>query len=333
MIELENITAHLGQFTLHPTSLRVPTGHYCVLLGPPGSGKTTLVELICGLRPLLGGRILLDGRAVEAMDPADRHVGYVPQDYALFPTLSVRRNIAFGLEVRHVGRTLVHARVEQAAARLHIEYLLDRSCRGLSGGERQRVALARALVLEPKVLLLDEPVSALDESTRQQVCLELRSLHQSLGMTTVHICHNFEETRSVADLVGVINEGRLVQSGTVEEIFRTPATEFVARFVQAGSLLQAPAGGEQAKVLLRPQDAALLAKDQPVPAGKTAIPGTVASVQDDGGFQVTARVAIAPQQFVSVALLKLDDQPIKWRLGDRVQVVFDPKRLHPLKKD
>ncbi len=231
MIKLEQVSARLGGFTVRDINLHVRPGQYCVLLGPPGSGKTSIVELICGLRPAGGGRILLEGREINGVDPADRHVGYVPQDYALFPTLDVFGNIAFGLKVRHLPADDVGRRVTHVAERLGISALLGRRCAGLSGGERQRVALARAVVLEPKVLLMDEPVAALDQLTRREVCLELRRLHDALAMTTIHVSHNFEETRSVADVVGVLQDGRMAQWGTVEQVFQSPASAFVARFV------------------------------------------------------------------------------------------------------
>jgi len=333
MIELCDIQASFGQFRLRDINLRVQPGQYCVLLGPPGSGKTSIVEMICGLRAAEGGTIRLGGRRADGLDPADRHVGYVPQDYALFTSMSVWRNIAFGLRVRRLSRAQCEQRVEQVASRLGIEPLLGRTCAGLSGGERQRVALARALVLEPQVLLLDEPVSALDESTRQRVCLELRALHDSLGMTTVHVSHNFEETHSVADLIAVLNDGRLAQVGSVDDVFRRPADEFVARFVRAGNVLRRVSGAEGlTAALLRPQDATLLVEGSAVPPGRAALAGQVVAVQDGGGLQWMVRVAVADQpDTVAVAVPRpIDDAPPPFRAGQRVIVTFDPARLHSL---
>jgi len=356
MIILDQVTARFGSFTLQAVTLHVRPGQYCVLLGPPGSGKTSLIELISGLRALGGGQIALEGRSVNGVDPADRHVGYVPQDYALFPTLNVFGNIAFGLRVRRMAAGEVNRRVDQVAARLGISALLGRSCGGLSGGERQRVALARALVLEPKVLLLDEPVAALDELTRQQICLELRTLHDSLVMTTIHVSHNFEETRSVADVIGVLRDGRLVQWGTAEEVFRSPASAFVARFVRAGNVLRgmverAADGGASrvdlagqqfempqglpagpACLLLRPQDASLAAGSDEVPPGRAGLSGTVLAIQENGGLQATVRVKVG-DHVISVAVLQPDDLPPAYRPGQPVTVVFDAARLRPLADD
>ncbi len=350
MIELENIRARFGDFELRDVSLRVGRGQYCVLLGPPGSGKTSIIELICGLRPLGGGAIRLDGQPVQDLDPARRGVGYVPQDYALFTSMKVSDNIAFGLKVRRVPRRVREGLVFEAADRLGIGYLLGRTCQGLSGGERQRVALARAMVLRPRVLLLDEPVSALDESTRERICLELRTLHDALGTTTIHVSHNFEETRSVADIVGVMNGGRLAQAGSVEDVFRRPRSEFVARFVRAGNVLHGQAepadGGARltlvgrtfafaqplsgpVAVLLRPQDARVVQSGGAGGSG-VELPGTVVSVHDSGGLQVTVRVAVSDTEAIVCAQPRLNDEPPAYRAGDRVAVVFDPGKLHAL---
>ncbi|MCG3179460.1 MAG: Spermidine/putrescine import ATP-binding protein PotA [Phycisphaerae bacterium] len=353
MIELQNVHARFGDFELRDINLRIADGQYCVLLGPPGSGKTSIIELICGLRPLGGGRILIDGRPVQDLDPADRGVGYVPQDYALFTRKQVFDNIAFGLKVRHVPPGQLKSLVVGAADLLGIGHLLTRTCVGLSGGERQRVALARAMVLSPRVLLLDEPVSALDESTRERVCLELRALHDRLGTTTIHVSHNFEETRAVADIVGVMRDGCLEQAGSVEDIFRRPRNEFVARFVRAGNILHGwalpadggarlslagqvfaiPGGADGAvSAVLRPQDLRVVSADGPGP-GKVCLDGVVIGVNDGGGLQVTLRVAVGDSETVSAAVPRLDDEPISYRAGQPIRVAFDPARLHLLEPD
>ncbi len=233
MIRTEEITFRVGTFQLQRLSIEIANGEYLILLGPPGSGKTIFLECICGLKRLESGKIYIDGRDVTNLEPRLRGIGYVPQDYALFPHLSVEQNIAFGLRVR--GRA--EGKVVETADLLGIRQLLPRPIAGLSGGEKQRVALARALVLQPKILLLDEPVSALDEVTRQEVCAQLRSIQRKLGLTTIHVSHNLEEAFSVADRAAILHQGVLKQIGTMDELSLKPNSDFVARFMRCDKRL------------------------------------------------------------------------------------------------
>jgi len=241
MIVTEGLTKRLGEFELVEVSVCIDEGEYFVLLGPTGAGKTIFIECIAGIHAPERGRILIDNEDVTRLRPEERQIGYVPQDYALFPHLTARRNIAFGLEVRRLPSDEIARRTAELAALLGVQPLLDRQIRTLSGGERQRVALARALAIRPRVLLLDEPLSAVDEQTRETLCVELKRLHRELRTTTIHVSHNFEETLSVADRIGVVNRGRLQQIGTPGEIFRQPANEFVARFVRSENIFAAMA--------------------------------------------------------------------------------------------
>jgi ABC-type Fe3+/spermidine/putrescine transport system ATPase subunit len=233
----------VGTFRLEEASLELAEGEYFVLLGPPGSGKSIFLECLCGLNRVERGQILIDGVDVTNWSPRRRHIGYVPQDYALFPHLSVERNIAFGLREQGTSRKRMAERLFAAAELLGIDHLLDRAIPGLSGGERQRVALARALAIEPRVLLLDEPVSALDESTREKVCAELRNLQRRLKITILHVSHNLEEAFSVADRGGVMRGGRFQQIGPLQDLLRRPANEFVARFMRCENILDGRATG------------------------------------------------------------------------------------------
>jgi len=228
MIRTEKIIFQVGQFELKRLSIEIAAGEYFILLGPPGSGKTVFLECLCGLKRLKSGRIYIDGRDVTNLEPRLRNIGYVPQDYALFPHLSVEQNISFGLRVR--GRS--QDEVAETADMLGIKQLLSRSIAGLSGGEKQRVALARALVLQPKILLLDEPVCALDEVTRQEVCSQLLAIQRKLGLTTIHVSHNLEEAFSVADRAGLLHHGVMQQVGPMDELVNEPNSEFVARFMR-----------------------------------------------------------------------------------------------------
>ncbi|MFO7957064.1 MAG: ABC transporter ATP-binding protein [Candidatus Brocadiia bacterium] len=208
-IEIENLHFRIGDFVVKDLSLTVGDGEYFVLTGPNGAGKTVLIRLIAGLYQPTAGDIRLAGRKVVDLPPWERRVGYVPQDGVLFPNRTVRRNIAFGLEVRSVPPEQRRMRVRAIAEMLDIAHLLDREVDGLSGGETQKVSLGRALILEPDVLLLDEPVSAIDQDARDAICRELRGVQLRLGITTLHVSHSSRETELVADRVGRLIDGRL----------------------------------------------------------------------------------------------------------------------------
>ena len=214
MITLDHIATRAGQFALTDISLEVPAGSYGVLMGCTGSGKTTILESIIGLRKLTAGRVLIGDRDITRLKPALREIGYVPQDGALFANMTVRDQLSLALWIRKVAGDAAAARVKELASLLHIEHLLDRKPKGLSGGERQRVALGRALSFRPPVLCLDEPLSALDEETRLQMCGLLSEVKQVTGATILHVTHNPQEARALADHVFRLREGRIERSGS-----------------------------------------------------------------------------------------------------------------------
>ncbi len=214
MIVVENLTVQAGEFRLEKASLKVPRGYYGMLMGKTGSGKTTILEAIAGLKPILSGRILLDGRDVTKLKPAERNLGYVPQDGALFSTMSVRDHLAFALVIRKSRQADINARVKELAALLEIEEILDRGIVGLSGGEKQRVAIGRALSFRPNTLLLDEPLSALDDDTREQMYSLLKHVQDETGVTTLHVTHHAHDVVNLADLVFRIERGALTKFET-----------------------------------------------------------------------------------------------------------------------
>lgn len=237
-VQVRDLWVDLDEFHLREINLDVAAGEYFVVLGPTGAGKTVLLETIAGLHQPGKGRIMLDGEDVTDVPPERRGIGFVYQDYMLFPHLNVTGNIAFGLKLRRVGREVVEERVTEMGQLLGIDHLLHRRPGTLSGGEQQRVALARALVVEPRLLLLDEPLSALDPGMREGLQRELARVHRELGTTTIHVTHDFEEAVALGDRIGIVNEGRVVQVGSPEEIFRRPDSEFVARFVGVRNIFQ-----------------------------------------------------------------------------------------------
>lgn len=209
MIALENVTVQAGGFRLAGVSFEIPSGQYGVLMGQTACGKTTILETICGLKRCHAGRILLNGQDVTGTKAAERGIGYVPQDGALFTPLTVREHLAFALKIRKSPRATIAKRVEELAGLLGIESILDRKPFGLSGGERQRVALGRALSAYPKVLCLDEPLGCLDEATQDEMCELLQRVCREIQMTTLHVTHSTREARRLADCLFRVEDGRV----------------------------------------------------------------------------------------------------------------------------
>lgn len=211
-IALDGIVHEVGGFRLDRISLAVAPGEYVVLMGPTGAGKTTLLEIICGLRRQLAGRVLLRGVDVGDWNPADRGVGYVPQDLGLFATHTVRGHLGFALRIRRTAAAEIRRRTDELAEMLGIAHLLDRGLTGLSGGERQRVALGRALAHRPPVLLLDEPLSAVDPALRAELHTLLRGVQRTTGTTTLHVTHNLEDAAALADRLLLLEPSGVVEA-------------------------------------------------------------------------------------------------------------------------
>lgn len=231
-IEFRNVVKRFGTNEVIPRlNLEIPSGALTVLLGPSGCGKSTLLRMIAGLESPDEGSILLDGVDITDLEPGRRNMAMVFQNYALYPHLSVRQNLAFPLEVAKVTPAQVAQKVEDTAQLLGLTSMLDRLPRTLSGGERQRTAVGRAIIREPVVFLFDEPLSNLDFQLRNQMRAELKSLQQRLGKTSVYVTHDQTEAMTMADHLVVLNKGQIVQTGPPDEVFRRPATLFVARFI------------------------------------------------------------------------------------------------------
>lgn len=251
MIQLKALCLQAGGFQLRDVDLEVAAGEYFVLLGPTGSGKTLLLKCLCGLIRVLSGAIRLAGQEVTHLEPRRRGIGYVPQECGLFPHMDVEHNIAFPLRVRGTSHRTALAEVRPLAEALGIEALLRRTPAGLSGGESQKVTLARALASRPRLLLLDEPVSALDESSRREACTELLRVQREFGITTIHVCHSAEEALTVSDRAGVLCGGRLIQTDTMEQLVRKPRNEAVARLLHAENVfsgLASPGHGDDTAI-------------------------------------------------------------------------------------
>ena len=240
MVELRNVTKNFGSFkAVDDVSLAIRPGEFLTLLGPSGCGKTTLLRMISGFESLDAGAVWLDEKNVTRLPPYRRDVNQVFQSYALFPHLSVRDNIAFGLKMRRLGKSEIASKTAAAIELVSLGGLEDRKPNQLSGGQRQRVALARALVCEPKVLLLDEPLAALDAKLRRAMQVELKRLQHRVGITFVFVTHDQEEALTMSDRIAVMNQGKIEQLGTAIDVYRRPATAFVASFLGQANLLPA----------------------------------------------------------------------------------------------
>lgn len=230
-VAVKGLSIEFEDFALQEVDLQVWRGEYFSILGSTGAGKTVLLECVAGLQVPRTGEIWVNGMEVTHLPPERRGISYVPQDYALFPFLTAGENIAFGLKLRGFSSLEIEQRVESLSRTLGIHRLLSRSPQTLSGGERQRVALARALIVEPLVLLLDEPLSALDPSMRSELRLELRRIHEEFRVTILHVTHDLEEAFILSDRIAVLCGGRIEQTGTREEVFYSPRNSRVARFL------------------------------------------------------------------------------------------------------
>ena len=238
MISLRNVSVAMGDFSLDSINLEIGKDEYFVILGPNGGGKTVLLEVIAGLRPVKSGEVWINGQNASQLSPEKRKVGYVPQDYVLFPFLNVYDNIAFGPREINCPGMDVSQNVNHLADLLGISHLLTRNVRSLSGGEKQRVSLARALALSPKVLLLDEPLSNLDMQTAKYLRMELKRIHNELGVTMIHVTHNQSEAQELADRIGILNLGKMEQVGQPEEIFFYPENAIVSDFIGTPNILK-----------------------------------------------------------------------------------------------
>ncbi len=265
-IAVENVSKRFGSFqAVDRVNLEIGNGELVALLGPSGSGKSTLLRLIAGLESPDRGRIWLTGEDATNQDVCDRQIGFVFQHYALFKHLTIRQNIAFGLEIRKVSTAQVTNRVERLLELVQLSGLGNRYPAQLSGGQRQRVALARALAIEPKILLLDEPFGALDARVRKDLRAWLRHLHNEVRVTTVFVTHDQAEAMEVADRIVIMNQGQIEQIGTPAEIYDRPANAFVMKFLGKVNVLPGSApifqahGVEatDAEIFLRPQDIAI----------------------------------------------------------------------------
>ncbi|SCL57667.1 ABC transporter ATP-binding protein [Micromonospora chersina] len=325
--------------------LDIADGEFFSMLGPSGSGKTTVLRMIAGFEPPTAGSVLLGGRDVTRLAPFERDVNTVFQDYALFPHMTVRQNVEYGLRVRKVGRAERRARAAEALRGVRLDGLADRRPAALSGGQRQRVALARALVVRPKVLLLDEPLGALDLKLREQMQVELKALQREVGITFVFVTHDQEEALTMSDRVAVFENGRIAQVGTPAEVYERPASPFVAGFVGTSNLLSGEAArtvlGRDGTFSIRPEKIRL--DGSPATDEETSATGRVAEVVYAGAstrfvvdLDAGARLVVTQQNLTTssadVAALRGTPVRLAWRTEHAVAVPV-PAVPTPLAKE
>lgn len=236
-----------GFNALEPSSFSIEQGEFAVLVGPSGCGKSTLLRMVAGLEEISGGELRIAGRVVNDVDPADRDIAMVFQNYALYPHMTVSKNIGYGLKNRGIDKGVIEAKVAEAANMLNLNDYLDRKPSQLSGGQRQRVAMGRAIVRDPEVFLFDEPLSNLDAKLRNQMRIEIRALQRRLGVTSIYVTHDQVEAMTMADRIIVMNAGKIEQIGTPAEVYHSPASTFVASFMGAPpmNLLEAERNGQR----------------------------------------------------------------------------------------
>ncbi len=344
-VELRQVSKQFGEFmALQPIDLDVPEGSFVTLLGPSGCGKTTTLRMIAGLLDPSAGDILIKGRRINDVPIYRRNLGLVFQNYALFPHKSVFDNVAFGLKYRKVPRHDIQRRVREALALVRLPQMEDRRPIQLSGGQQQRIALARAIVIQPDVLLLDEPLSALDAHLREGMRVELKRIQRELGIATVFVTHDQSEALALSDQVVVMNHGTIEQQGTPQEVYNAPRTEFVAGFLGHSNILSARISGQQGElltvqladngpqILVLPRadcswapnapvrlviraERLLLAEQHPEVAGQTLLDGVVTTV-DYQGQNARYFVKVGPLDLQ--AINPIDHRP--FAEGERVQL-------------
>lgn len=348
MLEIVSLSKSWDEFQLQDINLQIEQGEYFVVLGPTGAGKTLLLETIAGFNLPDCGKVQVNNDDLTYVAPEYRNMGFVYQNYMLFPHRNLFNNISFGLELQKTRKSTMEDKVTRIAKLLKIKHLLHRYPDTLSGGELQRGALARALVLEPQILLLDEPLSALDPPTKQPIMQMFQDLHKELGITILHVTHDREEAMVMADRIAVMNEGKIVQVGKPSVIFRQPKSEFVANFVgveniftgkpeRAGRITKIkvkaldifttqtlPPNRQTANVALRPEDIIITLEKIPSSA-RNSFNGKIKSITDKGAIiqlnidiGIEVIVYITHQSFVDLGL----------NIGSEVVISFKASAVH-----
>jgi putative spermidine/putrescine transport system ATP-binding protein len=329
-VELISVTKRFGETAaVDNISLRIARSTYCCLLGPSGCGKTTLLRMLAGHETPTEGDIIIGGHNVGNMPPAKRGTAMMFQSYALFPHLSALDNVAFSLKMKGIAKAERHAQARKFLELTHMGKYADRLPSQLSGGQQQRIALARALITNPSVLLLDEPLSALDPFLRGRMRDELKRLQSELGISFIHVTHSQEEALALADLAVVMEGGHIQQAAPPRDLFDKPRTAFVARFIGGQNVLPIPAinGTPAAHIAVRTDRCRLIALDEP--PSETSLPGSVTGIEYQGSrVQVTLTIDGGSE---AISLLPDDRFFAKpFKIGERARIAWSHHDVHPL---
>lgn len=341
LVDLKNICVSFGNNeVLHDFNLYILENEFITILGPSGCGKTTLLRLIAGFEQPTSGLIYFENKVINNLEPNKRQINTVFQKYALFPHLNVYDNVAFGLKLQKLPKNEIHNRVIEALKMVHLEDFQDRKIDSLSGGQQQRVAMARAIILKPKLLLLDEPLAALDVKLRQDLQYELKEMQQKLGITFIYVTHNQDEALTMSDTVVVMNEGRILQIGKPEDIYNEPKTRFVANFIGDSNIIEGKmlkdklvkfegvnfecvdtgfSNNEEIDVVIRPED--LIIVDE----ASSKLKGVIDSKTFKGAMHEINVIVNSGKEYTVHTTL---DYP----LGQRVGLKVDPFNIHIMKK-
>jgi putative spermidine/putrescine transport system ATP-binding protein len=337
-VTLDDVAKQFGDVVaVDGVSLDIADGEFFSMLGPSGSGKTTCLRMIAGFEIPTSGRVLLHGKDMTGLPPYDRDVNTVFQDYALFPHMTVAENVGYGPMVRKMNDAERSDRVSSALAMVHLDAFGDRKPSQLSGGQRQRVALARALINRPAVLLLDEPLGALDLKLRQAMQLELKTLQREVGITFIYVTHDQEEALTMSDRLAVFNHGKVEQVGTPSEIYENPRNAFVAGFVGTSNVVTGPLAerltGSSQPFTVRPEKLTMRHQGQPIPEGSYSADGTVVEAVYLGMYtryrvDVGGTVIEVASQNTTVGRTEAEEQ-----VGLPVLVTWPKSSCRPLEED
>ena len=345
---IKNAVKKYGDFTaVNGISLNIEQGEFFTLLGPSGCGKTTLLRMIAGFNTVDGGEICFDEQVINTLPAHKRDIGMVFQNYAIFPHLNVADNVAYGLKARKVPKEQIIPRVDEALKMVQIDQLKARQPNELSGGQQQRVALARAFVIEPGVLLMDEPLSNLDAKLRVQMRTTIKKLQRRLGITTVYVTHDQEEALAISDRIAVMNQGNIMQIGKPEEIYRKPANPFVANFIGVSNFIDCSLDGQDPKAavvklhdghsfqmpLRAPYsgEVILSARPEQLFFSETGLPGRVNMSTFLGDF-IQYEVELSTGQVLELNEYTKDVDGAK-NDGEEVHLSFNPKQVSLYRKD